>query len=91
MTEPLPPRAAVALHAREAAASIQAVLEPPSPPAAPPAVASLVIRGPRLEAVTPSGTYTLAAPALEVPASALAPLAGLVLVLAAAVALFTRH
>jgi len=90
MTGPLAPSAAVALHAREAAASIQAILEPPSGPTAPPAVASLVIRGPRLEIAASSGSYILAAPVLEVPGPLL-PLLGLVLIVAAAVALVSHR
>jgi hypothetical protein len=90
MIGPLPPSAAVALHAREAAASIQAVLEAPPRPAAPPTVASLILRGPRLEVATPSGFYTLAAPALEV-SGPLLPLSGLALIVAAAVAMLARR
>jgi hypothetical protein len=90
MQSTLPPVEAVRAAAREAAAAIEATLEP-APLAAPasPAVPPLVIRGPRVEVATPSGAYALAGPSLEVPLEALPPLAGLVLIVAAAVALLT--
>ena len=90
MTSALPPAEAVRVAAREAAAAIEATLEP-APLATPagPAVPLLVIRGPRVEVATPSGAYVLAGPVLEAPGAALLPLAGLVLVVAAAAALLT--
>jgi hypothetical protein len=90
MPSTLPPAEAVRAAAREAAAAIEATLEP-APLAGPagPAAPLLTIRGPRVEVATPSGTYALDGPSLEVPGAALPPLAGLVLVATAAVALLT--
>ena len=69
--------------AREAAADLAAPEQPQ------PAPSTVTLRGARVEVSTPGGSYTLAGPALTVPLEALAPLAGLALIVAAAIALLT--